>query len=102
MVALLLATQAPLHRWNPVLQWGTHFVPSQVETPPVMVGQAMQVLPQDALLVLLSCTQVRVAAVPHPWNWDWQVMSQVFPRQTGSPFVVSRQAWHPFAVQPDA
>jgi len=70
MVALLLATQAPLHRWNPVLQWGTHFVPSQVETPPVMVGQAMQVLPQDALLVLLSCTQVRVAAVPHPWNWD--------------------------------
>ena len=29
-------------------------------------------------------------------------MSQVLPRQTGSPFVVSRQAWQPFAVQPEA
>jgi len=92
MVGLLLATQAPLHRWNPALQRGTHFVPSQVEVPPVMVGHAMQVFPQDVLLVLLSTTQDRVAAVPHPWKFDWQLMSQVFPRQTGSPFVVSRQA----------
>jgi len=68
MFALLFATQAPLHRWKPWLQWGTHFVPSQVEVPPVIVGHAMQVLPQDELLVLLSRTQVRAAAVPHPWN----------------------------------
>ena len=63
---LLLATQAPLHRWKPVLQRGTHLVPSQVETPPVMVGHAMQVLPHEVLLRLLSGTQVRFAAVPHP------------------------------------
>ena len=63
---LLFDTHIPLQRWKPVLHRGTHFVPSQVEVPPVIVGQAMQVLPQDVLLTLLSATQVRAAAVPQP------------------------------------
>lgn len=61
----LFRTQTPLQRWYPLLQSATQRVPLQVYAPLARLdGQAWQVLPQEAVLVLLFCTQVRFGGVP--------------------------------------
>ncbi len=59
--AELLLTQAPLHRWNPVLQVKPHAVPSHVATLFAGTGHALHVVPQ------LATDEFATQAPLHVW-----------------------------------
>jgi len=61
-------------------------------------GHAAQLLPHEAVLVLLLATHV----VPQAWNPVLQLTPHVAELQIGFPFAGSAHAVQPLAVQPDA